>query len=87
MVEVTEHMKELGITQEVFRKWQEENDPGDEPGPFLMPSDTRTLDQRRAAGTAKQPTRAGPMARAMGTGSTQTPRRRQRWKRGRKPVR
>lgn len=59
MAEVTECMKELGITQEVLRQWQEEEDPGDEPGPFLMPSDIQTLEQRRAEGAAKQLAQGG----------------------------
>jgi len=54
MVEVTEHMKKLGITQEVFQRRQEDEDPGDEPGPFLMPSDIRILEQRRAEAAARQ---------------------------------
>lgn len=53
MVEVTEYVKEIGITQEVFQRWQEEDDPEDEPGPFLMPSDIRILAQRRAESEAR----------------------------------
>ena len=55
MVEVTEAMKRLGITQEVLQRWQEEAEDGiDDPAPWQTRGDTLILAQRRAEAEARR---------------------------------
>lgn len=48
MTETTEFMKELGITDALFHKWQQEDEDVPEPAPCLTRQDGKILAQRKS---------------------------------------
>ena len=52
MKEVTERMRELGLTPELLKKWQQEEEDIPEPSWYVTPRDQQLLEQRKADGEA-----------------------------------
>ena len=52
MTELTERMRELGLTPELLKKWQQEDENIPEPSWYVTPRDRQILQQRKAEGEA-----------------------------------
>ena len=52
MTELTEGMRELGLTPELLKKWQQDEDEVPEPSWYVTPRDNQLLAHRKAEGEA-----------------------------------
>ena len=52
MTELTERMRELGLTPELLKKWQQEEEDIPEPSWYVTPRDRQIAEQGKAEGKA-----------------------------------